>query len=63
VLLQLLVVLVKLSEFVRQDVSVGHKVEVLLAVLLLHSNHVEAQSIFPRNFMRLREVVDLLVLV
>ena len=62
-LFQLLVVSVEVTEFVREDVSVGHEVEVLLAELLLHPHHVEAESIFPGYLVALREVVDLLVLI
>lgn len=62
-LLQLLVVLVELSKFIRKNVRVRHKVKVLLAVPLLHPNNIEAKSIFTRDLMTLREMVDLLVLV
>lgn len=62
-LLQLLVVFVKLSEFVWQNVGVGYKIEVLLAITLLHTDDVEAKSIFPGDLVRLWEVINLLVLV
>jgi len=63
VLFQLLVVLIELAELVGQDVSVRHEIEVLLPKPLLHSHDVEAESIFPRNFMALREVIYLLVFI
>lgn len=63
VLLQLLIMLVKLTELIWQDVGVRYKVKMLFAKSLLHSDNVEAKPVFPCNFVTLREVVDLLVLV
>ena len=63
VLLQLLIMLVKLTELIWQDVGVRYKVKMLFAISLLHSDNVEAKPVFPCNFVTLREVVDLLVLV
>ena len=42
VLLELLVVLVELPKLIWQDVGVRHEVKVLLAVPLLHPDHIEA---------------------
>lgn len=63
VLLQLLIVRVEVPELVREDVGVGHKVKVLLAVLLLHADHVKTEAVLPGDLVALWEVVDLLVLV
>ena len=62
-LLQLLVMLIEFAEFIRQNVSVWHEIKVLLAIPFLHSDHIEAKSIFPCNLMTLREMVDFLVLI
>ena len=63
VLLQLLIMLIKLTELIWQDVGVRYKVKMLFAESLLHSDNVEAKPVFPCNFVTLREVVNLLVLV
>jgi len=63
VLLQLLIMLVKLTELIWQDVGVRYKVKMLFAKSLLHSDNIKAKPVFPCNFVTLREVVDLLVLV
>ena len=62
-LLQLLVVLIELSEFVGQDIGIRHKIEMLLSESFLHSNDVEAESVFPRDLVTLRKVVNFLVLI
>lgn len=62
-LLQLLVMLVKLTELIRQDIGIRYKVKVLFTKSLLHSDNVEAKPVFPCNFVTLREVIDLLVFV
>lgn len=62
-LLQLLIVFVEFAKFIRQDVGVWHEVKVLLAVSFLHPDHVETQSILPRNLMTLWEVIDFLVFI
>ena len=62
-LLQLLVVVVKVAEFVRQNVRVRRKVKRLLSKAFLHANYIETEAIFARNFVTLREMVNLLVLV
>lgn len=62
-LLQLLVVLVELSEFIWQDVSVGNEIKVLLPISLLHPDHIKAEPILPRNLVALWEMVDFLILV
>lgn len=49
-LLQLLVVIVKVTELVGQNVGVRHKVEGAFSVPLLHANNVETKSIFTRDF-------------
>lgn len=63
VLPQFLVVRIEFTELVGEDVGVGHKVEVVLSILLLHSDNVAAESVFSGDFVTLREMVDLLKLV
>ena len=63
VLLELLVVFIEFAKLIWEDVSVWHEVEVLFAISFLHPDNVEAKSVFPRDLMTLREVVDLLILV
>ncbi len=63
VLLYLLKVSVEFSKLIREDVSVWDEVELSLPMLLLHLYRIEAQSILPRDFVTMREMVDLLVLV
>ena len=63
VLPQFLIMSVEFSELVREDVSVWNKVKVVLSVLLLHADDIATESIFPRDFVTLREMVDLLELV
>jgi hypothetical protein len=60
---QLLIVSIELPKLIRQDISVRHKVEVVLAVLLLQTDHVAAESVFAGDLVALRKVVDLLVLI
>ena len=62
-LLQLLVVVVKVAELVWQNVGVRRKVEGLLSEALLHANYIETEAIFAGDFVTLREMVNLLVLV
>ena len=63
VLLQLLIVVVEVAKLVRKDVGVRGEVEGALAKPLLHAHDVEAESILAGDLIRLREVVDFLVLV
>lgn len=63
VLLQLLIVIVKVTELIGQDVRVWYKIKWLFAEALLHAHHVKAQAVFACNFMALREVINFLVLV
>ena len=62
-LLQFLVVLIKFTKFVGENVGVRHKVKVLPAVSFLHSDDIEAQPVFPGDLVTLREVVNLLVFI
>lgn len=62
-LLQLLVVRVEVAEFVWEDIGIRDKIEVSLAILLLHSDHVVAEAIFPGDLIALGEMIDLLVLI
>ena len=63
VLFQFLIVLIKFTEFIWQDVSIRSEVKVLLAISLLHPNKVKAQPIFTCYLMTLREMVDLLIFI
>ena len=63
VLLQFLVVGVEVAKFVGEDVGIGHEIEILFSKLFLHSHDIEAQPVLPGDFVRLREMVDLLVLI
>ena len=63
VLLQLLVVVVKVTELIGQDVSIRNKVKRSLSKAFLHSHYVEAHPIFACNFVALGKFVDLLILV
>lgn len=62
-LLEFLVMSVEISELIRENVSIWNEVEVGLTKFLLHANHIIAQSIFPCDFITLREMIDLLIFV
>ena len=62
-LLQLLIVFIEFTKLVWQDVGIWNEVKVLLSVPFLHSYHIEAQPIFPSDFVTLWEMIYLLVLV
>jgi hypothetical protein len=49
VLLELLVVVVEVAELLGQDVSVRCQIKGRFTELLLHTNEVEAKTIFARN--------------
>lgn len=63
VLLQFLIVVVEVSELIRQDVSVGNEIEGILAIPFLHAHNIEAESVFACDFVTHRELVDFLVFV
>ncbi len=54
---------IEIAKLIRQNIGVRNEVEVLLAILLLHSYHVKAESVLTGNFIALREVIDLLMLI
>ena len=62
-LLQLLVVFVEFSKLVWKNISIGHKVKMLFAESLLHTDNVEAETVLTSNFITHREVIDLLILI
>ena len=62
-LLELLIVVVKVAKLIWQDVSVWAEVKCTLAEPFLQPHDVEAKAVLPRNFITLREVIDLLVLI
>lgn len=53
---------VKVCKLIWQDVGVRNDVELFLPKFLLHLDHIIAQPVFPCEFKRLWEVVDLLSL-
>ena len=63
VLLQLLVMIVEVAKFIRQDVGVWAEVKGRLAKSFLHADDVETESVFSGDFITLREMVDLLILI
>ena len=62
-LFKLLVVVIEIAEFVRQNVSVWTEVKSILAEPLLKPDNIEAETVLARDLVALREVIDLLVLV
>ena len=54
---------IEISKLIRKNVSVRHKVEVLLAKPFLHSYDIIAKSVLSCNFVALRKVIDLLIFV
>ena len=54
---------VEVTELVREDICVRHKVKVLLSIALLHTDHVEAAPILAGDLMTLWEMIDFLVLI
>lgn len=62
-LFQLLVVFIELTEFIRKNVGIWHKVKVLFTISFLHSDNIETKPILPCNLMTLWEVINLLVLI
>lgn len=62
-LFQFLVVFIKLTKFIRKDISVRYKVKMLLAIFFLHSDDIETQSVLSGDLMALWEVVNFLVLI
>ena len=63
VLLELLVMLVEFTKFIWQDVGVRNEVEMLLSEALLHPHDIEAKPVLSRDFVALRKMVNLLILV
>jgi hypothetical protein len=62
-LFQLLIMRVEIAEFIREDVSIRHKIKVLLSKAFLHSHHIIAKPILSGDFIALRVVIDLLELI
>ena len=62
-LLQLLVVVVEIAEFIRQDVGVWAEIESILAKSFLKPDYVKTKSILTSNLVTLRKVIYLLVLI
>jgi hypothetical protein len=53
--------LLKLFKLVWEDIGLWDKVEISLAVLVLHPFDIYGQPVFPGEFVGVGEVVDLLV--
>lgn len=62
-LLELLIMLIKFTKFIWQDVGVWNKVEMLFAKSLLHSYNIKTQSVLSCNFIAHWEMINLLILV
>jgi len=54
---------VKVTEFVRQDVGIGTEVQSRLAEALLQPNYIETESVLAGDLITLREMVKLLELI
>ena len=62
-LLQFLIMGVKITEFIWQDICIRYKVKILFTKAFLHANHVIAESILAGNFIRLRVMINFLVFI
>jgi len=62
-LFEFLIVLVKFTEFIWQNIGVWHEIEVLFPKPLLHPDNVETEPILTSDFMALGEMVNLLVFI
>ena len=62
-LLQLLVVVVEIAKFIRQDVGVWAEIESILTESFLKPDYIKAKTILAGDLVTLREVIDLLVLI
>jgi hypothetical protein len=51
---------VKVGKLIRKDIRVGQDIKNLLAEAFLHLNNVLTKAVFTSQFIRHREVVDLL---
>ena len=54
---------VEVVKLIWQDIRFGDEIELLAAEALLHLHVVIAQSVFPRDFIALRKMINPLVLV
>ena len=62
-LFELLVVVIKVTELIGQDVGIWAKVKRVLTEPLLQTHNIKAKSVLSRDFIALREMIDLLVLI
>ena len=62
-LLQLLIVIIEITEFIWQDVGVWAEVKRSLSEPFLQAHNIETQTILSSDFVTLREVIDLLILI
>lgn len=54
---------IEVSELLWKHISVRNEVEVVLPVSVLHAHNVLAEFVLSRDLVRVREVVDLLILI
>ena len=62
-LLQFLVMVIKVTKLIGQDVCVWAEIKGRFAKALLQSHYIEAKAIFAGDFVRLGEMVNLLILI
>jgi hypothetical protein len=53
----------ELWQLLRDHECIGNEVEIFLSIFLLHFDYVDGKSIFPGDLVRLRKVVDFLILI
>lgn len=54
---------IKVGEFVGKDVGIRHEIEGRFSMSFLHSYHIEAETIFARNFITLGKMIDFLIFI
>jgi len=60
---EFLVFCIEFSEFVWENVGIWDEIEIVSSIFFLHSDNITAHSVFTSDFVTLREVVYLLVLI
>lgn len=55
-------VVVKISELVWKNITVGYYIKFLFTILLLHFNDISNESVFSRKFVRVGKVINTLVI-
>ena len=62
-LFELLVVFVKFSKLIWKNIGIWHKIEMLFAKSFLHPHNIKAEPVLSGDFIALREVINLLILI